>query len=167
MNVFNIQTNRDIIKIITTIFLMIITNISCATEEEMEIYNFVDKQNFEIDLNYNQIMGTDLYFFSADNMSFFFVNIFPELNLSIDMKLYTNNTDLIHVIENNDSLFFGLNFNITNLDPEFANLRSDIFLCNFNKNETVCSDYAYDLKQNKYLKNLNGALVKSKYLHIY
>jgi len=160
MNVYNIQTYCGIGKIISALFLIVLTTVSCVVKDEFETYNFVDKQNFEIDLNYDQIMGTDLYFYS--NQTLFLVNILPESSLSISMKLYTNETELISAIENNKSLLFGFDFNITNLDPLFPNLRSDIFLCMLNKNKTECSDYAYDLKENKYIENSNGKLVKSK-----
>ena len=160
MNVYNIQTYCGIGKIISALFLIMLTTVSCIAKDEFEIYNFVDKQNFEIDLNYDQIMGTDLYFYSNDTL--FLVNILPESSLSITMKLYTNETELISAVENNKSLLFGFDFNITNLDPLLPNLRSDIFLCMLNKNKTECSDFAYDLKENKYLENSNRKFVKSK-----
>lgn len=160
MNVYNIQTYCGIGKIISALFFIVLTTVSCVAKDEFETYNFVDKQNFEIDLNYDQIMGTNLYFYS--NHTLFLVNILPESSLSISMKLYTNDTELISAVDNNKSLVFGFDFNITNLDPLLPNMRSDIFLCMLNKNKTECSDFAYDLKENKYIQNYNGRLVKSK-----
>lgn len=161
MNICHLQRKFEIIKIFTIIIFTIISVISCSYDEDQEIYNFVDKQNYEIDLNYDQIKGNNLYFHSDDDLSLFLVTIYPYLNLMIDMKLYTNNTEIISAIDNYNSLMFGFDFNFTNLDVVFPYYRSDIFVCYFSKNMSQCSDYIFDITDNKYKNNEDGKIMKS------
>jgi hypothetical protein len=128
---------------------------------EGQDYNFVDKQNYEIDLFYNNIPGTNLYFFNDNNSTIFMVTVFPELQLNIDFKFYTNNSQLINVIKDERSLFFGFDFNMTNYDIASSGLRSDIFICTFNTRNSTCSDYAYDIIKNSYVLNNDGRIIKS------
>ncbi len=136
-------------------------------------YNFGKKQNFEIDLEYKHLIGTNLYFYSEDNSSIFIVSTIPQTTLEITMKLYTNNTDLIsrintnsNTISNGKGLFFGLDFNISNSDITLPYLRSDIILCCFNTANAKCFDYAYDLDRNTYINNTNSRLLMNNLIPV-
>ena len=162
MNVTKIAKNFHVTKLISIFFLINFLKISSANLLLQNEYNFVDKQNYEIDLNYNQILGTNLFFYSNDNLSLFIVRIYPDVTLSITMKLYTSDSYLINVIDQNNSIFMGIDFNTPNLDIYFQNFQSDVFLCNFGKNNSNCSDYAINLQRNKYINNKNAKVIQSK-----
>lgn len=162
MNVPQIAKNFYVTKLTQIFFLINFLKISSADVQVQNIYNFVDKQNYEIDLMHNQLLGTNLYFYSNDNLSLFIINFYPDVTLSIIMKLYTNDPYLIRMINQNKTIFMGFDFNIPNLDIYFPNFQSDIFLCSFGKNNSNCMDYAFDLQENKYINNKNAKVLNSK-----
>jgi hypothetical protein len=128
---------------------------------DLNRYNFVNQQNYEIDLLYTHILGVNLYFYNDNNSTLFIVLIQPDISLKIKMKMYTNNLDLIYNINNNGQLYFGFDFNINNTDITLPNLRSDIFLCKLNKMKMECDDYAYQINEEAYIENNNGKNLKS------
>lgn len=127
-----------------------------------QVYNFVDQQNYELDLLFTHLPGIDLYYYNKDNSSLFIVDIYPDSTLKIKMKLYTNNTELINTINNGNSLYFGFDFNTTVIDIALQGYRADIILCVLNKNEARCDDYDYDTQLQEYTKNTNARYLKSK-----
>jgi hypothetical protein len=131
-------------------------------------YNFVNKQNYEIDLVYDYITGTNIYFPTPDNKTLVIYNINPYLSLQFTFKMYTNDTNLISAVKYT-SLYFGLDLMIQNNDISTKNYRGDVVVCKLNKLGLECKDYAYDLKNNLYVDNTNGRKLKSKQnnLHIY
>ena len=141
-------------KIICYFYFLVISSIYS--------YNFVDKQNYEIDLVYNYISGTNVYFPSIDNKTLLIYNIDPYLTLVFTIKLYTNDTNLIYGI-NDKSLYFGLDLMIENLDITTRNYRGDIVVCKINKFELDCRDYAYDYSRQIYVENANEKHLKSMF----
>lgn len=124
-------------------------------------YNFCDQQNYEIDLLYPHIPGTNMYFFSKDNSSLLIINVNTATNLFISFKLYTSETDFIQKAQTS-GIYMGLDFKINSTDTTKPNITSDALICFLKNEEVQCGDYAYLNNTNEYVLNSNGELLKSK-----
>jgi hypothetical protein len=146
--------------------LFFILSIKLNLINTQSIYNFVNSQNYEIDLNYKYLPGTNMYFFPEDNSSLFITTVDPDLELKISMQLYTNDTKIIDFLRSEGNLYFGIDFRIPNTDITIPNYRSDIILCKFNLQKVLCNDYAYNLKEDVYEDNTNSRILKNNLIPI-
>ena len=175
------------------LFDIVLSNSIDSFNNNKSLYNYCDKQNYLMDLNYNFLPGVLNYFYMDANTTLIVFNIISITDLSFKVSIYTNNTSLINQISNNQ-LYFGFDFNSTNmletltvlnttvtLDnsteivlEEFKDLyvrpeKSDIVICNLGLNTGQCNDFysSYDTNtnQNIYYKNDNK-LINSKSLII-
>src|SRR5687767_10552348 len=88
-----------------SIFLYILSILTISGESNnlsnlIKTYNFVDQQNYILDLMNSHLQGINLYFYSKDNLTLFILDINPQLTLNIQMKMYTNDTLLTNIITN-------------------------------------------------------------------
>lgn len=150
-------------------WLIIILSISktLTSSDDYFEYNFINYQNYAIDLAFKHLVGTNLYFYPKDkNNSLFVVSVDPDLTLGISMKLYTNDTELINVINSEGSLYFGIDFNINNTDITLPDLRSDVVVCCFNKVSGNCYDFAFNISSNTYIYNENAKVLMNNLIPI-
>jgi hypothetical protein len=146
---------KNIFSIISLIFIF-----NYFTPSDCK-YNFVNQQNYEIDLVYDYISGTNIYFPTSDNKTLVIYNINPYLTLQFTFKMYTNDSNLISAV-NYKSLYFGLDLMIHNNDISTKNYRADVVVCRLNRLDVECKDYAYDILKKLYVDNTNGKILKSK-----
>lgn len=128
-------------------------------------YNFGNKQNNEIDLLYNHLLGQNIYsIISAPNgLTQFSTTLYPDLSLKIHFKMYTNNTKITRVLDENRIIFMGIDLNITNTDIHvpYNDYRTDIIGCKLTKEDARCFDYVYQISTSTYKKNINGDICKN------
>ena len=126
-------------------------------------YNFGNYQDPEIDKSYNHLLGRNIYFVSdaTENSakSFYITVVYPSLTLEVQLKLYTDSTEILEAFNEGKKLYFGFDLMIENIDIKVANYdnyRTDIIICYFDKNDVECHDYLYDKENEVYLLNDGG-----------
>lgn len=109
--------------LIITLIITQITNMHFQTPTQTQItnskekihYNFCDKQIPNISLNYKYIPGENFYFsLDSSNTTLISLNIDSESAISFMLTLYTNNSNLINTLNNNE-LFLLIDFNSTEM----------------------------------------------------
>jgi hypothetical protein len=146
------------------LFTLFVTNLVFIHSQTT--YNFVNTQNYEIDLAYKYILGTNMYFFSNQNTSLFIITVDPDQSLRMSMKLYTNDTNLFKALKSSASIYFGIDFMIENTDITTSGYDSDIVLCKFNMQKVQCYDYAYQWNESVYVDNSNTKILKNNLIPI-
>lgn len=120
-------------------------------------YNFGNKQNHEIDLLYNHLLGQNVYSINSDanGQTQFSTTLYPDLNLQMQFKMYTNNTKITQALNNNKIIFMGIDLNVTNTDIyiPFNDYRTDIIGCKLTKGDALCYDYVYQISTSTYRRN--------------
>ena len=127
-------------------------------------YNFGNYQDPEIDKSYNHLLGRNIYFLNDDantgEKSFYITVVYPSLTLEVNLKLYTDSSQIIQAFNSGKKIYFGFDLMIDNLDikvPNFNNYKTDIIICFFDKKDVECHDYIYDINAQEYLLNDGGA----------
>ena len=126
-------------------------------------YNFGNYQDPEIDKSYNHLLGRNVYFVSeaTENLekSFYITVVYPSLTLEVELKLYTDSTEIIEAFNQGKKLYFGFDLMIDNIDikvENYDNYKTDIIICFFDKVDVECHDYIYDKENEVYLLNDQG-----------
>ena len=138
-------------------FLILISIISISSKLISPIYNKGQIQDPNIDKEFSGKNGLNLYYFnSGSQQTMYNVELNPNTTLEMSFKIYTNSDCLIKAFDKGDQLYFGFDFMFENKNGGQYN--TDIIICSFDKLSVKCSDYIYDIKNNKYIRNDNGAI---------
>ena len=74
-------------------------------------YNFGNYQDPEIDKSYNHLLGRNIYFLNDDantgEKSFYITVVYPSLTLEVNLKLYTDSTQIIQAFNSGKKIYFG------------------------------------------------------------
>ena len=139
--------------------LLVILNQAYTGKIKKE-YNYGNKQNPEIDKLYNHLLGRNIYFIEEEpEKSMYITVIYPSLTLRVQLKIYTDSSQLINALNSGKKIYFGFDLLINNTDiyfDDFMNYRSDIMVCIFDKMEVNCHDYIYNIEKERYEINDNG-----------
>ena len=92
--------------------------------------------------------------------------IYPEDNLKIGLKMYTDSEEIISSLDKGKKIFFGIDFYINNTDISLSEYNTDIVLCYFDLNDANCNDYIYDLNDGLYKINKNGEVSNNNLIPI-
>ena len=102
-------------------------------------YNFGKYQDPEIDKSYNHLLGRNIYFITEEpEKSFYITVLYPSLTLEVQLKLYTDSTQIIDAFNSGKKIYFGFDLMIDNLDikiTNYQNYKTDIIICFFDKND--------------------------------
>ena len=131
--------------------------------KQYSTYNFAGKQNFEIDQIYGQIPGFQSYTYSNQNKTLIIFDVYPDSILTFNFKIYSNDTAIKSLYEDKFRGFYiGFDF----LYSKQKEYKPNSMICYLNVNASLCLDYFYAPKDEKYYKNqvqdTNGYLVASK-----
>ena len=130
-------------------------------------YNFGDHQNPEIDKLYKHLKGKNLYFIKdGQDKTMYTIIIYPEDNLKIGLKMYTNSEEIISSLNKGKIIYFGIDFYINNTDISLSDYNTDIVICYFDLNDANCNDYIYDLNDGLYKINKNGEISNNNLIPI-
>jgi len=145
------------------LFILLIYRISCGKIRTE--YNFGNQQDPEIDKSYSHLLGRNIYF-ATDNpeKSLYITAVYPSLTLEVDLKLYTDSTQIIDAFNLGKKLYFGFDLMIENLDIKvlnYNNYKTDIIICFFDKTDVECHDYIYDKTAEEYLLNDGGIILNN------
>ena len=131
-------------------------------------YNFGNYQDPEIDKSYNHLLGRNIYFLDEDTnsgeKSFYITVIYPSLTLEVQLKLYTDSTQIIDAFNSGKKIYFGFDLMIDNLDikiTNYQNYKTDIIICFFDKNDVECHDYYYEKDNKVYKINDEGTFLNN------
>lgn len=155
------------VKNFNFLFLHLITHI-ILNIKIIQTYNFVDKQNPEIDEIYSQIPGFQSYSFTSNNSTLLIFDIYPDSKLTINFKIYSNDTILKSLLENKyQGLIIGFEFPFNSTRAEDGDkYKTDTMICSTNFQNSSCLDYFYSVKDEKFFKNQiensNNFLIPSK-----
>ena len=163
---FSFLIKRKFIFILSIILILNERNISFSKLVSPK-YNFGNQQNPEIDKLYKHLQGRNIYFITDDpEKTLFIIIIYPENNLKIGLKMYTDSELLINSLNSGKKLFFGVDLVVNNTDIFFPDFNTDIVICNFDLNDTNCNDYVFDLTDNYYKINKNGDITNNNLIPI-
>ena len=141
------------------LFILLIYQISCGKIRTE--YNFGNQQDPEIDKSYSHLLGRNIYFVTEQpEKSLYITAIYPSLTLEVELKLYTDSSQIIEAFNSGKKLYFGFDLMIDNIDIKVNNYnfyKTDIIICFFDKNDVECHDYIFDKSTNEYLLNDGGA----------
>lgn len=162
-----LNINRKFIFILTSL-LIINKNILFSFSKLIKPkYNFGNHQNPDIDKLYTHLKGRSLYFITNEpEKTMYNIIIYPENDLKIGLKMYTDSELLIQSLKDGKKLFFGFDLEINNTDISLINYNTDIVICYFDLNDTDCNDYVFDLKENLYKINNNGEITNNNLIPI-
>ena len=140
------------------LFILLIYRISCGKIRTE--YNFGNQQDPEIDKSYSHLLGRNIYFVTENpEKSLYITAVYPSLTLEVDLKLYTDSTQIIDAFNSGKKLYFGFDLMIDNIDIKvfnYNNYKTDIIICFFDKTDVECHDYIYDKTAKEYLLNDGG-----------
>ena len=120
-------------------------------------YNFGNHQNPEIDKIYKHLKGRNLYFITeTPEKTMYAIIIYPENNLKIGLKMYTNSSLLIDSLSKGKKIFMGIDLLINNTDIYLMEYNTDIVICYFDLYDANCNDYIFDIDDKTYRINKNG-----------
>ena len=142
------------------LFILLIYKIFAGTLRTK--YNFGNYQDPEIDKSYNHLLGRNVYFVNeseTSGKSFYITVIYPSLTLEVELKLYTDSTEIIDAFNSGKKLYFGLDLMVENLDikvENYDNYKTDIIICFFDNKDVECHDYIYGKEKEEYLLNDDG-----------
>ena len=130
-------------------------------------YNFGNHQNPEIDKLYKHLKGKNLYFIKdGQDKTLYTIIIYPEDNLKIGLKMYTDSEEIISSLNKGKKIYFGIDFYINNTDISLSDYNTDIVICYFDLNDANCNDYIYDLNDGLYKINKNGEISNNNLIPI-
>lgn len=154
-----LNINRKFIFILFSLFLLYGNILYSNSKLIPPKYNYGNHQNPEIDKLYRHLLGRSFYFITEyPEKTMYNILIYPENNLKIELKMYTDSEFLIKSLNNGKKLFFGVDLVINNTDISLIDYNTDIVICYFDLNDTGCNDYVFDIKENSYKINLNGKI---------
>ena len=145
---------------------IILSLIQCCSNSIITKYNFGNEQDPEIDKSYNHLLGRNIYFVeeSENKRTMYITIIYPSLTLEVQLKMYTDSTELIDAFNEGKKIYFGFDLMIENIDIKVENYnesRTDAMICFFDKNDVNCHDYIYNKTQEKYLLNDDGIILRN------
>ena len=145
------------------LFILLICQISSGKIRTE--YNFGNQQDPEIDKLYSHLLGRNIYFVTdSPEKSLYITAVYPSLTLEVELKLYTDSTEIIEAFNSGKKLYFGFDLMIDNIDikvPNFDNYKTDIIICFFDKTDAECHDYIYDKNLKEYLLNDEGIILNN------
>ena len=150
------------------IFILIFSlfNTFCSSKLNPR-YNFGNHQNPEIDKLYKHLKGKNLYFITdGEGKTMYTIIIYPEDNLKIGLKMYTDSQEIISSLDKGKKIYFGIDFYINNTDISLSEYNTDIVICYFDLNDASCNDYIYDLNDGLYKINKNGEISNNNLIPI-
>ena len=150
------------------IFILIFSlfNTLCSSKLNPR-YNFGNHQNPEIDKLYKHLKGKNLYFITdGEGKTMYTIIIYPEDNLKIGLKMYTDSQEIISSLDKGKKIYFGIDFYINNTDISLSEYNTDIVICYFDLNDASCNDYIYDLNDGLYKINKNGEISNNNLIPI-
>jgi hypothetical protein len=155
-------------NLIICLFILIfpLINIVCSSKLSPR-YNFGNHQNPEIDKLYKHLKGKNLYFIKdGQGKTMYTIIIYPEDNLKIGLKMYTDSEEIISSLDKGKKIYFGIDFYINNTDISLSDYNTDIVICYFDTNDANCNDYIYDLNDGLYKINKNGEISNNNLIPI-
>jgi hypothetical protein len=155
-------------NLIIFLFILIfpLINIVCSSKLSPR-YNFGNHQNPEIDKLYKHLKGKNLYFITdGEGKTMYTIIIYPEDNLKIGLKMYTDSQEIISSLDKGKKIYFGIDFYINNTDISLSEYNTDIVICYFDLNDASCNDYIYDLNDGLYKINKNGEISNNNLIPI-
>jgi hypothetical protein len=155
-------------NLIIFLFILIfpLINIVCSSKLSPR-YNFGNHQNPEIDKLYKHLKGKNLYFIKdGQGKTMYTIIIYPEDNLKIGLKMYTDSEEIISSLDKGKKIYFGIDFYINNTDISLSDYNTDIVICYFDTNDANCNDYIYDLNDGLYKINKNGEISNNNLIPI-
>lgn len=160
-------TKRKIFYILLLLILIFNNNLFSFSKLVKPKYNFGNHQNPEIDKLYPHLQGRNIYFISEEpERTLFIIIIYPENNLRIGLKMYTNSENLINALNSGKKLFFGVDLLINNTDISLIDYSTDIVICYFDLSDSNCNDYIFDLNDGNYKININGSISNNNLIPI-
>ena len=149
------------------ILIFSLFNTFCYSNLVSPRYNFGNHQNPEIDKLYKHLKGKNLYFIKdGQDKTLYTIIIYPEDNLKIGLKMYTDSEEIISSLDKGKKIFFGIDFCINNTDISLSDYNTDIVVCYFDLNDAKCNDYIYDLSDGLYKINKNGEISNNNLIPI-
>ena len=151
------------------IFILIFSLINTVFSSKLNPrYNFGNHQNPEIDKLYKHLKGKNLYFIKENGQekTMYTIIIYPEDNLKIGLKMYTDSEEIISSLDKGKKIYFGIDFYINNTDISLSDYNTDIVICYFDSNDANCNDYIYDLNDGLYKINKNGQITNNNLIPI-
>lgn len=145
------------------IYILFLFIINASLKLIPQEYNNGDVQDPNLDKDYPNIEGINLYYLSKGyDKTMYNVVLNPNENLEVSFKIYTDSETLIEFLENGNKLYFGFDFMMKNKNENQYN--TDIIICAFDKNDVKCYDYVYDNENDNYIRNDNGTISQNNIL---
>ena len=128
-------------------------------------YNFGKQQNPEIDKEFNHVLGRNIYFITEEpERTMYITAIYPSLTLEVNLKFYTDSSEIINAFNIGKQIYFGFDLLIENTDisiEKYNNYHTDIMVCIFSKTDVSCHDYIDNIEKEEYEINDDGIILKN------